>query len=202
MHFLRYAFVSLISAVLGVLLVLTVQLSSESLTPQHEEAVRLALQNTSPGNYSPALSDQERQELMDGNPIHEINFSYESGWIAHGSYQVTLRRNGEAVYVGESGMERKGRHTTHINPWDFYRLSRLIVESKQFDRPAEFSEPVTDCNTYTITVVRDGKSVEVSDYADAAPFGVWQVERAIVGIVEEALWQVSFKPRAHQDHTN
>ena len=72
---------------------------------------------------------------------------------------------------------------------DFARLARVIERSGYYTLQPEYSRMVTHATLEVTSVVRDGTSHDVSDYAAAGPLALWAVRQAIAGVAGEVRWE-------------
>jgi hypothetical protein len=68
---------------------------------------------------------------------------------------------------------------------EFARLASFIEKNGFFTLQPEYSRNITDAGFENTRVIRAGKSVEVSNYADAGPLELWSIQRAIEGVAAD-----------------
>ncbi|WP_435018613.1 DUF6438 domain-containing protein [Tundrisphaera sp. TA3] len=101
---------------------------------------------------------------------------------------IVLRSDGTAEYLGEEYVERHGKYRGKVSKEDFDRLARLLAEVKFFDLKEAYTAPISDLPTYITSVKRGKATKKVSNYADAAPKGLGEVEKEIVKVMEKIAW--------------
>jgi len=104
-------------------------------------------------------------------------------------YSVELRSDGTADYLGEMFVEWQGLRLGRIGREEFERLASVIVRLGFFEMRARYTTSVTDAGTDITTVVRDGVTKSVSDYADSGPGELWAIAELIDSTVAEVEWE-------------
>ena len=97
---------------------------------------------------------------------------------------VILRSDGTAEYTGEKFVKLLGKHEGKVTKADFDKLAKLVTEKKFFDLKDAYTAQVTDLPTYITSVKRGKVTKKVSNYADAAPKGLGEIEEEIVKVME------------------
>jgi hypothetical protein len=91
-----------------------------------------------------------------------------------------LCRTPEADDPHEYCEVREGR----IWPTEFGKLGRLLEDRGFFALPEDYHRNITHGGSEVTRATRDGKVHRVSNYADAGPFDLWIMQRAIEGVAE------------------
>ena len=105
------------------------------------------------------------------------------------AYQVILRRDGTATYIGNAHVERLGEHQGKLHPSLFIQLARLLLAEEFFALQDSYVEPVTDSPSAVITVHWGGQRKRVSRYANSGPIQLWGLEMAIDAVVTRMVWE-------------
>jgi hypothetical protein len=72
---------------------------------------------------------------------------------------------------------------------NFARLAHVIERNQYYSLKPEYQRSVTHAAFEITTVVRNGTTHRVSDYASAGPLELWTVRQAIAGAAEDAWWE-------------
>jgi hypothetical protein len=105
--------------------------------------------------------------------------------------KAVFRSNGTAEYSGTEHVERRGNYKGKIGKDEFEKLARLVAEKKFFDLKDAYSKPITDHPTLITTVKRGKAEKKVSNYADAAPKGLGEIEKKVIEVMEKTDWKKS-----------
>jgi hypothetical protein len=129
--------------------------------------------------------------------ISRIEFQSSPSALLCGFTRTTLNSDGHALLIA-----RRCRNTTpedrttfceikegKIWPGSYARLARLIEQNGFFALHADYSRNVTDATFENTRVTRNGKRYEVENYADAGPFRLWVIQRAIEGVASSIEWE-------------
>lgn len=129
--------------------------------------------------------------------ISEIDFEYSASSILCARQRIVLHVNGSAELFTERcrNATREDRTTFcevkkgHLSAGTFAKLAHLLETNSFFELQPEYWGNVTDAVFESTRAKRDGKTQEVINYADAGPFTLWAIQRAIEGSVFDAEWQ-------------
>ncbi len=104
-------------------------------------------------------------------------------------YELTLRRDGTATYVGSNHVAKVGTYTASIGAARFDHLARAIT-LHGFNRfKPNYTISITDQSHVITTVVQGGHRKTVDNYADTGPQPLWEIQFIIDGVVAEAQWK-------------
>jgi len=126
---------------------------------------------------------------LDASQISEITLERTRCLGPCPAYQVVLRRDGTATYIGKAHVERLGAHQGKLHPSLFIQLARLLLAEDFFELQDRYFKPVTDSPSAIITVVRDGQRKRVSNYASTGPIRLWGLEMAIDAVAAYIEWE-------------
>ena len=76
-----------------------------------------------------------------------------------------------------------------VGSGQFAALGWLLEKNGFYGLRVDYSRNVTDATFERTRVTRDGKRYEVENYADAGPFELWVVQRAIKGVASSIEWE-------------
>lgn len=103
-------------------------------------------------------------------------------------YQVTLRRDGAAIWHGEAFTPRIGDYRGQISEDDFANLADFIDRCGFHTWSDRYEIEVTDNPEDEIEVIRDGESKKVVQYATDEPRDFWTIATLIDGICFGVEW--------------
>ena len=72
---------------------------------------------------------------------------------------------------------------------DFAKLAHFIERSGYYALQPEYDRNVTHAAFEITTVIRNGKTHSVRDYASAGPLALWAIRQAITGLAGSATWE-------------
>lgn len=75
-----------------------------------------------------------------------------------------------------------------VDAREFAKLGSLIERDGFFELAAHYSRGMTHAILENTRVTRSGKSHAVSNYAEAGPFQLWTIQRAIEGVAKSTEW--------------
>ncbi len=101
-------------------------------------------------------------------------------------YKVILRGNNQAIFIGVSNTDRIGTYKADVGGYD--RLAQAISRKGFFQLQNRYAARVTDQSTVITSVLRGGRRKAVSNYGNAGPQELWEVQTMIDGIVAQAHW--------------
>jgi hypothetical protein len=142
---------------------------------------------------SPTVSEAPVR-IVDGktDPAHGVSLIGLERTPCFGScpvYSVTIKSDGAVNYQGEANVERKGKHTGHIDTLKFNRLAEFIREEGFMFLADNYSIPVTDIpSTYTAVTI-DGERKSIKNRGNAGPSKLWAIEQLIDKLVLETEWE-------------
>ena len=103
--------------------------------------------------------------------------------------KVILRSDGKAEYTGSEHVKRKGNYKGKIGNDDFQKLAKLVAEKKFFDLKDNYTRPITDHPTLITTAKRGKTTKKVSNYANAAPKELEEIEKKIIELIDKIEWK-------------
>lgn len=117
-------------------------------------------------------------------------------------YEVTLRGDGTALWVGEEFTARRGTFRGTFEPEDFAQLASFVDRCGFFDW-AEHYEPelyvVTDGPTTTISATRQRTTKTVSQYVADEPADFWVLAALVDALASQVGWTEVAPRRVTQD---
>ena len=93
-------------------------------------------------------------------------------------YTVTMLGDGSVSYEGTAHVRVTGKHRWTIDPIAVLALARDIEKAGFFDLKDEYTAPVTDLPTTTVTLARGARSKTIKDYY-GAPAALKEIEARI-----------------------
>src|SRR5260221_6774677 len=129
--------------------------------------------------------------------VSEIDFESASTSILCATHRITIRSDGSAVLYTERcrNATRSDRTTFcevkkgHIYGHTFAKLAWLLDRNGFYDLQSHYDRSITHGAFETTRVTRDGNRYEVSNYADAGPFELWVIQRAVESVASVADWE-------------
>jgi Leucine Rich Repeat (LRR) protein len=118
----------------------------------------------------------------------QIDYESNASSLLCARRRVIFSSDGKGVTYTTRCSTREGRNTyCEVKKgqirWDeFARLAWNIEKAGFFALRPEYSRNITDAGFENTRVTRDGKRVQVSNYAGAGPLELWGIQRAIEGI--------------------
>ena len=106
-------------------------------------------------------------------------------------YNVEIRGDGTVTYMGVNFVAAKGVRTGHISEQALRRLYDAFAKADFFWTFDDYTAPITDLPTYTITLSYDGRSKTVEDYAGrhvGMPKEITDLEDAIDAAASTGKW--------------
>ena len=103
------------------------------------------------------------------------------------NYEVILRRDGAATFIGSRGVGKIGTYTADIGGFD--HLSRAIRQRHFQHFKAKYTNSATDLPDIVTTVISGGHRKTVDNYGDIGPQALWEIETLIDGVVAQAQWK-------------
>lgn len=122
--------------------------------------------------------------------ISKIDYESNASSLLCARHRIMLRLDETAtVYTTRCRNATLDDRTTYcevkegqVGAAEFSKLALMIEKNGFFDLQPEYFRNVTDAGFENTRVTRAGKSVEVSNYADAGPFELWSIQRIIEGV--------------------
>lgn len=130
-------------------------------------------------------------ETLSDTHIEEVTLQRGACYGACPIYEVTLRRDGSAAWLGEAFTPRTGEYAGRIRTYEFARLADFIERCRFFDWKDEYSEPVTDNPTFVLQVSRGRKVKRVRQYATDEPPDFWVVAELVDALANDIEWTPS-----------
>jgi hypothetical protein len=93
-------------------------------------------------------------------------------------YTVTMRGDGSVSYEGTAHVRVTGKHAWRIEPIAVLTLARDIEKAGFFEMKDEYTAPVTDLPTTTVTLAMGARSKTINDYY-GAPAALKEIEARI-----------------------
>lgn len=106
-------------------------------------------------------------------------------------YTVEITGDGTVRYTGLDHVAVTGRHRAQISQDDVRALYQAFVKADFFWTFDEYTTPVTDSATYTVTIVYDGHSKKLVDYVGrdiGMPKQITALEDAIDAVAQTEKW--------------
>ena len=103
------------------------------------------------------------------------------------AYEVILRRNGTATFIGSNHVSKIGTYQAQLSGFD--RLTRAIEQRGFQQFKSQYTVSLTDMPHTIITVVQGSRRKTVDNYADTGPQRLWEIQTLIDGTVAEAHWK-------------
>ena len=121
-------------------------------------------------------------------------------------YRAVLHANGSVQLWSEKCREKAQRRPKHVPSGDFQifceiksgtvdrygdafgRLARLAEAQGFFEFGDSYWKSITHGASITTSVVKEGVRKSVENYAEAGPFGLWEIESVIRGVLADADW--------------
>jgi hypothetical protein len=124
---------------------------------------------------------------QDKYQISEINFERSGSFGVPSGYKVVLRKDGTAIYDGESSAKRKGKYYGKVDSKQFEEIAKLIAEQNFFSLEDRINSGWTDAYSITISVLHKGgrKKVENHNGGDR----LMEIGKAIDSVAVQITWQ-------------
>ncbi|MBM3459540.1 MAG: hypothetical protein FJX77_13550 [Armatimonadetes bacterium] len=106
---------------------------------------------------------------------------------------LTLRRDGTAEYEGRRGVDRIGAFQGFVSDRDFARLARLAEKNRYFSLREFYGENIADTPGIDTRITRRARTKHVFNNADQGPVGLWELERAALGVGAGIRWEAAKK---------
>ncbi len=135
--------------------------------------------------------------------VSEIDFESASSAVLCATHRITLRSDGSVVLYTEGCRNATPRDRTtfcevkkgHIYGHTFAKLAWLLDRNGFYDFKSHYDRSITHGVFETTRVTRDGRRYEVSNYADAGPFELWVIQRAVESVASFADWEDTTKTK-------
>ncbi len=129
--------------------------------------------------------------MNEGRLVREVESIKLSRGVCFGecpAYSVTLRSDGSASWNGEAFTERIGSFGGNVDANDFEQMTAFIDRAGFWYWAPEFTEPITDGPTYTLTARADEVTKSVTQYVTNDPPDFWVIAELIDHISERISW--------------
>ncbi|OLE55516.1 MAG: hypothetical protein AUG51_03445 [Acidobacteria bacterium 13_1_20CM_3_53_8] len=136
--------------------------------------------------------------------ITEISLSRTACFGRCPVYEVILRADGTATYIGRRFAPRTGTYRGKISNRGFNKLAKLLTARNFFNFEDHYAVRATDLPSATTSALRDGVRKSVQDYGpgfeedmrrngqpterEHAPAGLLEIERAIDAVAARIKW--------------
>jgi hypothetical protein len=128
--------------------------------------------------------------------VSEIDFELDPSALLCGSQRIILRPNGGIVHFSKLCRKASPKDRTtfcevkrgEIWPQYFAKLAWLLNSNGFYELRPNYDRNMTEGAFESTRVVMSGKVYEVVNYADAGPFALWVIQRAIESTVADAEW--------------
>jgi hypothetical protein len=127
--------------------------------------------------------------------VSEIDFQSQASAVLCANTQFILRSDDSILSYSERCQNATPDDRTTFcevkagKIWGFAMLAWLIERNGFFHLASEYSRNVTDGTFENTRVVKAGISHAISNYAEAGPFELWTIQRAIEGVASSAEWE-------------
>ena len=129
--------------------------------------------------------------------VSEIDFESSAPAVLCAKHRIILRSNDSVVSYAERCRDATpdDRATFcevkegQIGPGEFARLGWLIKKGGFFDLSPEYNRSMSHATFENTRVTENGRVQAVSNYAEASPFELWGIQRAIEGVAASVEWQ-------------
>jgi hypothetical protein len=105
------------------------------------------------------------------------------------AYTVKIEANGTITWQGDRFVKTQGRALSHIDPSQAQSLIASALTNGFWSLRESYSKPVTDNPTSFTTLSAHGQTKRVSNYADAAPPALHNLEYQIDLFANTHLWR-------------
>ncbi|HMF57119.1 MAG TPA: DUF6438 domain-containing protein [Pyrinomonadaceae bacterium] len=139
-----------------------------------------------------------------GGQITEISLARTACFGRCPVYEVILRADGTATYIGRRFAPRTGTYKGKISSRDFNKLARLLIARDFFNFEDHYAVHATDLPSANTSALRGGMRKRVEDYGPGfeesmgrngqpagrahAPTGLLEIERAIDAVAVRIKW--------------
>ncbi len=105
------------------------------------------------------------------------------------AYTVKIQANGTITWQGDRFVKTQGRAVSHVDPSQAQSLIAGALTNGFWSLCESYRKPVTDNPTYFTTLTLHGQTKRVSNYADAAPPALHNLEYQIDLLANTHLWR-------------
>jgi hypothetical protein len=135
--------------------------------------------------------------------VSEIDVESSQPAVQCATHRITLRPDGSVVLYTERCRNATPRDRTtfcevkkgHIYGHTFAKLAWLLDRNGFYDFKPHYDRSITHGVFETTRVTRDVRRYEVSNYADAGPFDLWVIQRAVESVASFADWEDTTKTK-------
>lgn len=140
--------------------------------------------------YEGAVADAELPLLWKSLPYESISLQRQGCFGICPTYEVTLRKGGEASYTGYEFVERERAWVGRIDIHAYARLCYLLDEMEFGGLESRYAAGWPDEETVVVTVTHSTSRapVTVTEYGGFGPPRLWAIELAIDGVVGAIGW--------------
>ncbi|MFN2493008.1 MAG: DUF6438 domain-containing protein [Pyrinomonadaceae bacterium] len=121
--------------------------------------------------------------------ISEVSLKREGCFGPCPVYEVFLRSDGTATYIGKANVQRIGRYRGSIGKSEFLRIAQIVERQDFFSLKSKYFVSMTDLATVIIRAVRRGRTKKVENYGGAAPINLRVIEAQIDAVIEQVNWK-------------
>lgn len=120
--------------------------------------------------------------------IEEVVFDRSGSWGMRYGYKVVLRKDGAALYLGDTQAKPPGEQRGEIMPGQFKRLAESVADSDFFSLEGPI-HGCTDTEVRTTTVVYAGGTKAIKNHCQGMHPKLDQLEQTIIALVEQIEWK-------------
>jgi hypothetical protein len=128
--------------------------------------------------------------------VSEIDFESSPSMLLCGRIRITVNVDGSVAYLSKRCRNSNPNDRTtfcevkrgQVWPRYFAKLAWTLNANGFYGFHREYDRNITEGTFESTRVVKSGKKYEVVNYADAGPFELWVIQRAIESTVTDAEW--------------
>jgi len=132
------------------------------------------------GGFAGSVNAQAQQAIT------EISVEHTPCFGTCPAYKVTLRRDGTATFVGRRFADKTGTYRADVG--GFSHLAQAFGRPAFWRLKPRYAIPITDAPGVITSVVRGGHRRTVTNYGDAGPQELWELQALVDGAVAQAKW--------------
>jgi Leucine rich repeat len=129
--------------------------------------------------------------------VSEIDFEFDPSALLCGKRRIRLEADGRAVLLTKRCRNETPEDRTtfcevkqgRVWPQQFARLAWLLEKNGFYDLNANYARSITDSVFVTVGATRNGKRLQVEEYAGGGPFELWVIQTAVEGVAESIEWK-------------
>lgn len=122
--------------------------------------------------------------------ISEITLSHKGCYGPCPVYDVTLRSDGTATFLGHRNVDRLGSYHARDHQFDFDRLVEWLESQEFFDLDERYADTKMDAEVVTTTAVRDSKRKVVTTWnSSEPPTKLWAINAVLGDVISNIEWE-------------